>query len=430
MFYGGSGNNYFNSCYNQSTTPPSYSIYTGGQGNYNYLNCYTQDISNGNDIYNGGDGIGNNVSCFIESNSSFNNPFYGGNGHTSVLSCYSQNALDTYTMFYGGNSATYMHQCYEQINITSSTMYYGSNGANYFLNCYEEGTSLSYNMYTGGISTNANLACHIENTLIGENLFGGGEGDGFDVNCRIQGNAIGTMIYGGGNSDGFEFLCYQESNAQTLNMYSGGISNQINLKCFQQLDYLIIALPIELLDFTATPLKKEVLLNWSTSSEIDASHFEVERSNEGLNFEYIDELSAIGNSNQETKYELLDKEPLKGISYYRLKQIDNNGDFKYSKIIAVNFKKSKTNKKPNLLLYPNPVIDKTTLQFDNFEDSRILLSIYNISGVLILEQKVNLEKSNTVFEFILPQRMSSGTYIVNIKGLETSSKVSKKLIVN
>lgn len=429
LFNGGDGGIYFEFCFDQIIVAPTYNMYTGGQGNYNNIECYTQSVSHGNEVYNGGAGSIADVTCFIENDGSFDYTFYGGNGSSQNLSCFSQASLDTYTMFYGGNSSSYTLQCYEQIDLITGRMYQGGNGPNYFLGCYEEEVSFIHNLYTGGNGQLDVLSCFIQEAIIGERFFQGGKGDGFDVDCKTQENALGTMIYGGGNNNGFEFYCYQESNAETLNMFSGGISNSRKLKCFQQLDYLIIPLPIELLSFTALAVKKEILLSWVTSSEIDASHFEVERSGENLVFEYLDELDAIGNSNEETNYELLDHSPLKGVSYYRLKQIDNNGEFKYSKIIAVNFKK-KDEHKPNLLIYPNPIIDKTTLQFNNFTDKEIVFSVYTVSGILILQQTINLSNGNGVYEFILPTRMVSGSYIITVEGLETKAKVSRKLIVN
>lgn len=113
-------------------------------------------------------------------------------------------------------------------------------------------------------------------------------------------------------------------------------------------------LPVEMLYFTAKPAGADVKLDWATATEINNDHFEVERSKDGKNFEYVANVNAYGtgNSTQTQVYQSIDNKPYSGTSYYRLKQVDHNGSFKYSTIVAVNF-----DKKSFVTVYPNPAVN-------------------------------------------------------------------------
>lgn len=94
-------------------------------------------------------------------------------------------------------------------------------------------------------------------------------------------------------------------------------------------------LPIELLSFTAKYQDGIVLLNWATGSEINNDYFTLERSRDALNAEIIGFVDGAGNSSRTLHYQFVDRDPLPGISYYRLKQTDYDGSFEYSQWMAV-----------------------------------------------------------------------------------------------
>jgi hypothetical protein len=109
-------------------------------------------------------------------------------------------------------------------------------------------------------------------------------------------------------------------------------------------------LPIELVYFRATRTPEQlVYLEWTTALEINNERFEIERSTDGLNFQKLHEVTGAGNSNQPITYSWIDRFPLLGISYYRLKQIDYDGQFSYSDIVSVRMKGLAP-----FQVYPNP----------------------------------------------------------------------------
>jgi hypothetical protein len=141
-------------------------------------------------------------------------------------------------------------------------------------------------------------------------------------------------------------------------------------------------LPVELLDFTALPENENVLLHWTTASEINNAWFEVERSKDAVNFETVLKQSGAGNSSLIRNYQDIDKSPFTGISYYRLKQVDFNGDFSYSEIVPVNFDLNKlavtsvfSGQENNLIVLFNRAVDEP--QFKLFDLSGKLVAMHS-----------------------------------------------------
>ena len=111
-------------------------------------------------------------------------------------------------------------------------------------------------------------------------------------------------------------------------------------------------LPIELLYFTAAPANSTVELNWSTATEVNNAYFTIEKSKDGISFEFLKQINteaANGNSTQTLNYKTYDLSPNSGVNYYRLKQVDKNGSSKYADITQVDF-----NSKSFVTVFPNP----------------------------------------------------------------------------
>jgi hypothetical protein len=94
--------------------------------------------------------------------------------------------------------------------------------------------------------------------------------------------------------------------------------------------------PVELLSFTAERAPQNIILRWSTASEANFSHFIIEKSTDGINFEPIGTIQGAGNSSHQIDYSFIDNSISQGFVYYRLKQVDLDGTSKYSAISSVN----------------------------------------------------------------------------------------------
>lgn len=119
------------------------------------------------------------------------------------------------------------------------------------------------------------------------------------------------------------------------------------------------ALPVELLRFDAQLSNNEVLLEWSTASELNSDYFAVERRGNDTEFKVVAEIAASGNSTTHKQYSALDAQPLAGINYYRLKQVDLDGTFTYYPVKTVDVKSTS-----GIRLFPNPVVDKMEVNGD------------------------------------------------------------------
>jgi hypothetical protein len=166
-------------------------------------------------------------------------------------------------------------------------------------------------------------------------------------------------------------------------------------------------LPIELIYFTASPSGKTVSLDWATASELNNSYYDVERSADGVHFEYLTKVNAYGNGTSTVKqvYQTTDNDPYKGISYYRLKQVDKTGEFKYSDIVSVEFED-----KSYINLYPNPTAGllhlKATEDYNN-----ATIKVINAMGVEVQSGKL----VKTYQELMDLSYLASGIYYVVIE---------------
>lgn len=157
-------------------------------------------------------------------------------------------------------------------------------------------------------------------------------------------------------------------------------------------------LPTQLLTFTGNLQKdNSALLEWKTSSEINTAYFIVERSNDGSNFNTIGKLMAKGNSNVEIAYSYTDGDAgiqSTTIIYYRLKMVDNNGQYSYSKIISLAL-----NKNINVFLFPNPVKQILNIRLTTTDANPTLIQIMDLSGKVIFSKKqVGSQNSNITID--------------------------------
>jgi hypothetical protein len=108
-------------------------------------------------------------------------------------------------------------------------------------------------------------------------------------------------------------------------------------------------LPVSLLNINASCINKNVKLNWQTASEINNDYFDVERSNDGNIYTSILRVNGNGTTNEPHQYFAYDEQPLAGVNYYRLKQVDFNGATTYYNPVIVN-----CNQTESISIYPNP----------------------------------------------------------------------------
>ncbi len=118
---------------------------------------------------------------------------------------------------------------------------------------------------------------------------------------------------------------------------------------------------------------------WNTASERNNSHFSIERSADGRNFTEIGKINGAGESSSSKTYTFNDPKPLKGINYYRLKQVDFDGKFEYSKVVSVVFGKT-----GGVRVFPTvDVADVLRIQFDEPTEDATNWQVIDAAGRVV-----------------------------------------------
>jgi len=204
--------------------------------------------------------------------------------------------------------------------------------------------------------------------------YSGGNGRG-DAICRNSQDIIPLFEGGEGRGDA---ICLNEF--PPLSIFSGGIGRG-DAMCFED----ETPLPISLNYFRGSCWGEEVSLEWATFSEINNDYFVVEKTNDGINWSNIDTIFGSGTTSSYNIYKSSDYRGGK-INYYRLRQVDFNGESESFDIISVSCddKKSK-----ELSVYPNP--NNGVFKVEGFGESAQLI-VYDGMGKLVLQKEI---QSNT-----------------------------------
>ena len=151
-------------------------------------------------------------------------------------------------------------------------------------------------------------------------------------------------------------------------------------------------LPIKLNKLSAIAGKENIQLHWSTSQEINSSHFEIEHSNELVKWTTKGRVNANGNITTETKYSFTDKQPFEGNNFYRLKQYDKDGKFEYSNVVKAWFGTSSI-----IVKTISPFTNSIKLLILSSENKLLQVNVYSSLGSLIKQvQKQSGIGSSTI----------------------------------
>ena len=147
-------------------------------------------------------------------------------------------------------------------------------------------------------------------------------------------------------------------------------------------------LPVKWLTFNATKIdKNNIKLAWSTASETNNNGFEIERSYDAKNFINIGFVKGAGTSNKLNNYSFIDANANDFDVYYRLKQIDFDGNFSYSNIVKISNTDNGTFDVVNV--QPNPFDNELNIRINAISDKNIQVLIYDSKGALVSERNVN-----------------------------------------
>ena len=179
-------------------------------------------------------------------------------------------------------------------------------------------------------------------------------------------------------------------------------------------------LPVNLKTFKAASVSSsKVKIFWTTEYEKNNAFFNIERSADGTNFLVVGKVAGVNHNAVLTDYIFYDKNPLTGLSFYRLKQVDIDSNFNYSPIARV---KNTAAENTTVDVFPNPATGGF-FKIDLFKitPGNIDVQVYDMGGRLQLQQQFN---SNTI---IIPHPLPAGMYTVKITGKDYTE--TKRLLV-
>jgi len=186
-------------------------------------------------------------------------------------------------------------------------------------------------------------------------------------------------------------------------------------------------LPVELIDFSTKSVEGQTVLTWSTATEVNNYGFEIvrlrpkNRDSGATNWETISFIEGHGNSNSRNDYSFIDREKLAGVIKYRLKQIDTDGAYVYSKVVEVNVELPKIYElRQN---FPNPFNPTTTINYELPYDSKITLEIYNVVGerVEVITNKIESAGFHSVIWNA--DDFASGIYLIRLNAESVTNNI-------
>lgn len=198
-------------------------------------------------------------------------------------------------------------------------------------------------------------------------------------------------------SDGLSLLSYTSSNIQTIrpsNTFTRpkwGIYRSLNSPSYLRDDSIRLSdifiqegvLPVKLTSFNAAIINKKTVLNWMVENQVNLKQYEIECSNNGVDYSNLGLLKGINTSTYSFEFSYLNER-----QYYRLKMIDNDGTFSYSNIISL-FKKGNV----ELTVYPNPAKDYVAIA-TNRKNENTNLTITDAVGRLVTKMAIISDTMN------------------------------------
>ena len=176
-------------------------------------------------------------------------------------------------------------------------------------------------------------------------------------------------------------------------------------------------LPIKLLSFDAKPNNAGVLCNWVTATETNNDHFDIERSKDGYEFRKIGEMKGFGagTSVHEMEYNYQDDDACSGTIYYRLKQVDIDGKYTFSNIVAVNC----TNELLNIS--PNPAVNELKLNFFEAQSGDVTIHVTDIIGQILIVKTYGANKGYNDRTLDISS-LASGVYYLKVINKNSQSE--------
>ena len=184
---------------------------------------------------------------------------------------------------------------------------------------------------------------------------------------------------------------------------------------------------VKLSSFTAKLVNSNGILNWVSEQELNSSHFEIERSDDAVKFETRGRVNSAGNSSTRITYAFTDPiNTSSKIVYYRLKMVDLDGKYNFSKIIAIKLNGSFSD--DSFSVYPNPFITDIKVKVSSQEDAMATFRIIAFDGKEMINRRIAIQKGDNIVVLKDFGTLSKGNYILEVT--TATDKFIKKIMKN
>lgn len=200
----------------------------------------------------------------------------------------------------------------------------------------------------------------------------------------------------------------------TIRIYGYGATTSTGVLAFDEIAFKTTVLPVELAYFKGNADGNASLLEWATYSELNNAYYDVQHSTDGKEFTTIEEIEGAGNSTNYNTYR-----PSTGINYYRLRQVDFDGQFTYSEMIVVEHQAIAA---VDIKVFPNPVVDWVTVQLPSLETDAVI-SVYNSTGQLMQETVISSFENTAK---LTTNDWANGQYLIRIQA--ANQVITKQII--
>jgi len=324
----------------------------------------------------------------------------------------------TYQTTYGGGAYDAFLAQFSNAGALNWATYYGGSGSDFSYGLCADGSGHIY--VTDVTSSTSNIAKG--STYQTAN---GGGNDAFLAQFSNAGALNWATYFGGSGNDVSYWVCADGSGNSYITGFTNSSSSIASSGAYQSTfgggSYDVIlakfnsvgALPVTLIGFGAELQNNHVNLTWQTASETNNDYFGIERSLDGIAWQTIGQVPGHGNSQVMENYAFTDNLQgivPQGVIYYRLRQVDYNGNFEYSEIRAVNIESNPF----SLQIYPNPVGNILNLNWTNADNGHVILKLINTTGATLFTENVSGQGLRS--DKIDLSNFASGTYFLQIVG--------------
>ena len=184
-------------------------------------------------------------------------------------------------------------------------------------------------------------------------------------------------------------------------------------------------LPVTFIDFSVIKSGSSALLKWSTATEVNNDHFDIQRSIDGINFTSIGSVSGNGTTSSVSYYQFID--PLSSVTdkmlYYRIVQVDVNSKSSNSKIVALKLNGGIIK---DMTVFPNPFTSDLRIQITSNKETVATIRINNVSGQQVVNRKVNLQPGENIVVLQNLEALMPGLHLMEI--ITEDGKITQKIM--